>query len=87
MKLVKVQIQNFRSIKKVTFDVGDLCALIGPNNAGKSNILNALSYLLGDTWPTTRPIDPGGSQTSQSGCWSILTALRAGRQYQRELGK
>ncbi|KAA0239739.1 MAG: DUF2813 domain-containing protein [Armatimonadetes bacterium] len=58
MKLVKVQIQNFRSIKDETFDVDDLCALIGPNNAGKSNILNALSFLLGDTWPTTRPIDP-----------------------------
>ncbi|MDL1890894.1 DUF2813 domain-containing protein [Nitrospirales bacterium NOB] len=58
MKLVKVQIQNFRSIKDETFDVDDLCALLGPNNAGKSNILNALSFLLGDTWPTTRPIDP-----------------------------
>ncbi len=58
MKLTRVHIQNFRSIKGLTFDVGDLCALIGPNNAGKSNILNALSFLLGDTWPTTRSIDP-----------------------------
>lgn len=58
MKLKRVHIQNFRSIKDLTFDVGDLCALIGPNNAGKSNILNALSFLLGDSWPTTRPIDP-----------------------------
>lgn len=58
MKLKRVHIQNFRSIKDLTFDVGDLCALIGPNNAGKSNILNALSFLLGDIWPTTRPIDP-----------------------------
>ncbi len=58
MKLTRVHIQNFRSIKDVTFDVSDLCALIGPNNAGKSNILNALSFILGETWPTTRPIDP-----------------------------
>ncbi|MDE2125273.1 MAG: AAA family ATPase [Armatimonadetes bacterium] len=58
MKLKRVRIQNYRSIKDASFDVGDLCALIGPNNAGKSNILNALAYLLGDTWPTTRAVDP-----------------------------
>jgi predicted ATP-dependent endonuclease of OLD family len=59
MKLTRVRIQNYRSIKDATFHVPDLCALIGPNNSGKSNILNALSFVLGETWPTTRPIDPG----------------------------
>lgn len=58
MKLRRVRIQNYRSIKELEFEVGDLCALIGPNNAGKSNILSALAFVLGETWPTTRVIEP-----------------------------
>lgn len=58
MKLSRVRIQNYRSIKELEFEIGDLCALIGPNNAGKSNILSALVFVLGETWPTTRVIEP-----------------------------
>lgn len=58
MKLSRVKIQNFRSIKELEFSIEDLCALIGPNNAGKSNILNALAFVLGETWPTSRIIEP-----------------------------
>jgi hypothetical protein len=47
MKLIQLRIQNFRSIK----DSGDirieaLQALVGENNAGKSNILSALDAFL-----------------------------------------
>lgn len=58
MKLSRVRIQNYRSIKELQFEIGDLCALIGPNNAGKSNILGALAFVLGETWPTPRVIEP-----------------------------
>ena len=34
----------------------ELCALIGGNNTGKSNILKALNLVLGDSWPSTRSI-------------------------------
>lgn len=57
MKLERVKIQNYRSIKELEFEVGDLCALIGPNNVGKSNILSALALVMGETWPTTRAIE------------------------------
>jgi len=52
LRLTHVEIENFRSIKELEFDPARLCALIGPNNAGKSNILAALDLLLGQRYPT-----------------------------------
>jgi predicted ATP-dependent endonuclease of OLD family len=57
MRIKRVRIQNFRSIKKIDFYPQKMCALIGANNAGKSNILKALNLLLGETWPSDRSID------------------------------
>jgi predicted ATP-dependent endonuclease of OLD family len=54
MRIARVHIEHFRSIKAVDFEPGSLCVLIGENNAGKSNILRALSLLLGESWPTER---------------------------------
>ncbi|MFD2568805.1 ATP-dependent nuclease [Pseudotenacibaculum haliotis] len=46
MKIDKIYIKNFRSIKNTTVDFDkDFKILIGKNEAGKSNVLNALSYL------------------------------------------
>jgi putative ATP-dependent endonuclease of OLD family len=51
MKLVRLEIRNYRSIKEQADDkaiiLGGLDCLVGKNNAGKSNILEAISYLLG----------------------------------------
>ena len=57
MKIKRVQIENYRSIKYTEFEPGMLCGLIGPNNAGKSNIIKALELVLGESWPSTRLID------------------------------
>jgi putative ATP-dependent endonuclease of the OLD family len=38
----RVKIDNFHSIESCEFFPQSLCALIGANNAGKSNILRAL---------------------------------------------
>jgi predicted ATP-dependent endonuclease of OLD family len=52
MRLVKVEIQNYRSIKRLveesSLSFGGRDCLVGKNNAGKSNILEAILYLLGD---------------------------------------
>lgn len=48
----KILIENFRSIEKLEFEPKNLCALIGPNSAGKTNILKAVNKLLGETYPT-----------------------------------
>ncbi len=46
MKLNRVHIKNFRSIKNVTIDFEPKCrVLVGINESGKTNILTALSHL------------------------------------------
>jgi putative ATP-dependent endonuclease of OLD family len=43
MRLAHVGIRNFRSIKELELDLAQVCALVGPNNAGKSNFLVGIS--------------------------------------------
>jgi putative ATP-dependent endonuclease of OLD family len=52
MKLSKVKIQNYRSIKDLEFDFPDsgILVLVGENNAGKSNIIRAIDLVCGETW-------------------------------------
>lgn len=50
-------IKNFRSIKKLNIKLGKVNAFIGPNNAGKSNIMDALNLILGETYTTVRAFD------------------------------
>jgi putative ATP-dependent endonuclease of the OLD family len=54
VRITKVHIENYRSVKNFTFEPGPYCVLIGENNAGKSNILRALNLVLGETWPSER---------------------------------
>jgi predicted ATP-dependent endonuclease of OLD family len=42
MKLKKIFIHNFRSLKDVEFNINDYSILVGENNCGKSNVLYAL---------------------------------------------
>lgn len=51
LKITRVQIKNWRSIKYVDFNPEDICILVGANNAGKTNILSAINFLLGERWP------------------------------------
>lgn len=48
----RIQIKNFRSIKDLTIKPRHLCALIGPNSAGKTNVLKAIDLVLGESWTT-----------------------------------
>jgi len=58
MKVKRILIKNFRSIKTLEFFPNAICALVGENNAGKSNILSALNFLLGESWPTKQRLEP-----------------------------
>ncbi len=51
MKITRVQIENWRSIKEVDFCPEDICILVGANNAGKTNIMSAMNFILGERWP------------------------------------
>lgn len=50
MRISHVRIRNFRSIEKLDLDLPNLCALVGANNSGKSNLLLALSRVLSRDW-------------------------------------
>jgi len=46
VRITKLRIEHFRSIKELEFEPGSLRVLIGESSAGKSNILRALNLLL-----------------------------------------
>ena len=50
MRISRLQIDNFRSIKHLDAELPQICCLVGPNNAGKSNILLAIQKVLGRDW-------------------------------------
>src|SRR2546427_103901 len=50
-------IKNFRSIRNANVTLGSMNALIGRNNAGKSNIMKALNLIVGDVYPSVRAFD------------------------------
>ena len=46
VKLSKLEIEGYRRLKKVECTFGDATFLIGPNNFGKSSVLDAIAHLL-----------------------------------------
>lgn len=50
MRISHFHVENFRSIKHLDVDLPQVCALVGPNNAGKSNVLSALRRVLARDW-------------------------------------
>jgi predicted ATPase len=44
-RLVELQVHNYRSLRDVTVQLGPLTVLVGPNAAGKSNLLDAIRFL------------------------------------------
>ena len=55
MKLNRVQIKNFRSIRDIEINLDPPCrVLVGINESGKSNILNALALLSDDYGPVKK---------------------------------
>jgi putative ATP-dependent endonuclease of the OLD family len=50
MRITRVKIKNFRSIQELDIELPQVCALVGPNNAGKTNILEAIKRVLAGSW-------------------------------------
>ena len=57
VRISHIHIENFRSIRSLDMDVSQVCALVGPNNAGKTNLLMALNKVLGREWITVQAFD------------------------------
>ena len=48
MKIKSVTINNFRSIQHAKIEFHDYSIIVGKNNVGKSNIIDAIRYFYGD---------------------------------------
>lgn len=58
MKIDKLTIRNYKSIKDLELELSPrINVLIGANNVGKSNILYAMEWLLGPTYPMANRLD------------------------------
>jgi predicted ATP-dependent endonuclease of OLD family len=49
MRLSEIRIMNYRSCQDISLTFGDMHALVGSNNAGKSTVLRALDFLFNPT--------------------------------------
>ena len=50
MRITRLEIENFRSIRSLELDLPQMGAFVGPNSAGKSNIMLAVRKVLGQDW-------------------------------------
>jgi len=71
MKLKALILQNFRAYQEARLDIGDMTALIGKNDAGKSSILEALEIFFNNSLVKLDSHDPhkgSGSEEVTIGC-------------------
>lgn len=50
MRIARILIENFRSIGRIETTLPQVCALVGPNNSGKTNILEVIRRVLDRNW-------------------------------------
>lgn len=50
MRITRIEIRNFRSIRHLAVDLGETTVFVGPNNAGKTAILDAFRIALTRRW-------------------------------------
>ena len=50
MRISRIEIENFRSIRHLVINLGDTTVFVGPNNSGKTAILDALRIALTRRW-------------------------------------
>ena len=59
MKITKIEIENYKSIEKLAFNTSDqINIFIGENSVGKSNIFDAITWLLGPVYPSFNSTQP-----------------------------
>jgi len=57
MRITKINIQNFRSLRALELEVEELAAICGPNSCGKSNVLRAIRFAFLSTYDPARMQD------------------------------
>ena len=54
-RLQRLQVENFRSLQRVTLPLNNLNVLVGPNGAGKTNVLKVFEFLAREIQLTFNP--------------------------------
>ena len=62
MRITHLAASNWRNFKNVEFDIGDRLFIVGPNAAGKSNLLDIFASC--QTWPARKADLPVRSRTA-----------------------
>jgi hypothetical protein len=73
--IARVEVSGFRSVREVSFAPGQLCALVGEANAGKSNLLAAIRAVLD---PAAAPLSPADAPEGGDGDVAIRLTLAGG---------
>ena len=50
MQIKSLRVKNFRSIQELYLELPRICAFVGPNNSGKTNLLEAIRRVLAPEW-------------------------------------
>ena len=50
MRISRVRVENFRSIKDLELELDEATVFLGPNNAGKTAVLDAVRIVLSRRW-------------------------------------
>lgn len=75
--ITDVEVEGFRSVRKVSFRPRPLCALVGEADAGKSTLLAAIRAALD---PASAPLTAGDTAANRDGAISIRLRLADGRE-------
>ena len=80
MQIVKVEIHNFCSIHDGSLELQDYNLLIGANNSGKSNTINAIRVFYDDVKYDASKHKPLVGETDEH-CWVELTFQLTSNEY------
>ena len=96
MRITRIEIRNFRSIRHLALDLGNTTVFIGPNNVGKTVILDAVRLVLtrrwGENWLRFKGTDvgdapnSGGEDDASGACITLWIEESASEEWPRSRG-
>lgn len=82
MQIKTVQVHNFRSLVDVTYHMSDYCLLVGANNSGKTNAIDALRVFYDKDIKFNAREDDPKTGDSDDECWIEIEYVLTDEEYQ-----
>ena len=82
MKIKTVQVHNFRSLVDVTYHMSDYSLLVGANNSGKTNVIDALRVFYDKDIKFNAQADNPKIGDSDDECWIEIEYVLTDEEYQ-----